>query len=981
MMSAIVSGGAVPSTAMRKQHAEAVLFLTVGRAAPAVQRLRAVAESSGDPSVWNDLAVAEAAAARIDDDGQEAFAALAAADTAVRLAPDLGAAQFNRAMALEAIGLREAAATAWERVRFPDPNDPRAHDPEQRLRRLRSLPTDADRWAAAAKRIDQFDDAQLLSIVRAVPEGARRWGEGVFLSAWGQAYIDGDDAEAARNLDSARRIGRALRVHSGERLLAESVEAIDTARQDKHRLARLAEGHVAYRTGRMSYGRHEYGPAGKQLEMAQRAFASGRSPMADLAAYYVDMATYSRNEIPRASAGLERLLTEQRAKQPQRRSLIAQILWGIALCDSAMGRWTGSIDASAEALGYYERLGERANAAAIHVMLAEAFDFVGDRSRASQHTLAAIRLASAAGDRYRVVVALGVASRGAIRREQWRSARAIAAIQLSLADKSMPRHLVAYALGHLAMAEDRLGNRAAADQALARAGLVVCRIEDETLRAKLDGSLEALAGAILRERHPLAARARLSQSIDFNVRSGRTFVLPELYLERGRCSFAAGDERAALDDFDRGVAELERQRHDVHDVALRVDLFNDTRGLFTDSVDVALRQGAVERAFSYAERGRARALLDIVGKDGELAVRSAAGTSLHRLQSELPPRTVLLEYVSLGDALVIFSIDRTSRTVATVPVSGAEIERAVQELFRSISRSLPRAGTMRLARRLHEILIQPVETRLRGAETVIFVADGVLQRVPFAALVNRHGSFFVERYASAVEPSAAVYMEMNGRYRFLVSRRPRPGKVAVVANPAFSRSSAGSLQQLRFAEKEGDRVAELYPHATILRGSGATAANFARIAPRSDIIHFAGHASVNAADPARSALLLAGSGLDGDGALDTGSLQRIRLDETRLAVLSACSTLRGYTTGLEGMPSIVRGFIGSGVPAVVGTLWDIEDARAGDIALPLHGKVAGGTAPAAALRKAQLAALRSTDAVTSDPATWAAFTLVGATGD
>src|SRR5205085_7297285 len=94
---------------------------------------------------------------------------------------------------------------------------------------------------------------------------------------------------------------------------------------------------------------------------------------------------------------------------------------------------------------------------------------------------------------------------------------------------------------------------------------------------------------------------------------------------------------------------------------------------------------------------------------------------------------------------------------------------------------------------------------------------------------------------------------------------------------------------------------------------------------------------------------------------------------TRLVVLSACSSAGGSFVGPQGLAPLVRPFIGANVPAVVGSLWDVNDASTKQLLVFFHCHYRHGDDVAVALRNAQLEMLRKDDSVMA----WAAFQVVG----
>jgi tetratricopeptide (TPR) repeat protein len=220
-------------------------------------------------------------------------------------------------------------------------------------------------------------------------------------------------------------------------------------------------------------------------------------------------------------------------------------------------------------------------------------------------------------------------------------------------------------------------------------------------------------------------------------------------------------------------------------------------------------------------------------------------------------------------------------------------------------------------------------------------------------------------------------------------------------------------RDLSFALAEGEAVAALFPQACCLEQDKATAKAVIDAASRSNYLHFACHGEYDWQDPTQSALELAGE----DRLTLADAIVRLDLNVARLVTLSACETglsdLRQSPDEFLGLPA---GFLQAGAPAVVSTLWPVDDLSTMLLMEQFYLGLLGGNGmePAAALRRAQiwlrdatagdLAARWRTFCQTSDdpelcklafmevraaearpmerpfshPSCWAAFTLAGA---
>jgi CHAT domain-containing protein len=492
------------------------------------------------------------------------------------------------------------------------------------------------------------------------------------------------------------------------------------------------------------------------------------------------------------------------------------------------------------------------------------------------------------------------------------------------------------------------------------------------LRAKLLADVDAAEGSLTRS-EPARALTLLSSAISFEQRAGRAIVLPALYLERGRCFVALDRDDDASRDFEAGITALERQRSRTVAAELRPGIFDDASELFEEAVLLALRRDAPNEAFDYVERGRARAVLE------EIAARSpaegSAARSVNAVMQVLGPNDLLLEYAALQNRLVIFAIDSTQCTfvIAARPRTADRLD--AQSMISALASRRSWEQIEPISARLYDAFLGQLRTRLTGKRNVVIVGDASMQQVPFAALYDRVARrFVIEDHSIVAAPSAAVYAVSARRH---LAERVSAPTAAIFANPWPHAAPFETLSPLPASEAEGRSVAQGYANAHLALRDQATVSAFRNVASAFDVVHFAGHAVRYPAEPWRSALVFASSGQD-DGMLSVEEVAHLRFTRTRIVILAACSTLRAQKSGIEGVPSLARAFLVSGVPAVVGTLADVDDFEAATLLSLLHESIRRGAAPADALRTSQLAVLHGDNPALRHPGYWSAFALLGA---
>lgn len=349
-------------------------------------------------------------------------------------------------------------------------------------------------------------------------------------------------------------------------------------------------------------------------------------------------------------------------------------------------------------------------------------------------------------------------------------------------------------------------------------------------------------------------------------------------------------------------------------------------------------------------------------------------TDLEAVQRHLKLGEALVGYASLGQELWIWLVQPGSVTASRVPISPAELERGVAELERGIL-DRQNGGLVAASTRLYQLLLAPVVAQLRGGERLWFVPDLALQLLPFAVLRDPvSGRYLVEKHQVAVIPSAAFLVAARSSPRARSAGLPqRPSRVLVIGNPEFDRGTY-PLPYLRAAEKEARNVAAVYGRSRLLVGSKATKEEFLADAPRFDIVHFAGHAIVRPEAPSLSHLLFGGP--SHEGALYSRELAELDLSRVRLVVLSGCHTAAGRLSSTEGPSSLARAFFAAGVPAVIASLWAVDDEGTARFFEQYHRKLSAGENPLSALSRTQQEWIRSAE-LRDAVGTWGAFQFFG----
>ncbi|WP_199334151.1 MULTISPECIES: CHAT domain-containing tetratricopeptide repeat protein [Nostocaceae] len=436
--------------------------------------------------------------------------------------------------------------------------------------------------------------------------------------------------------------------------------------------------------------------------------------------------------------------------------------------------------------------------------------------------------------------------------------------------------------------------------------------------------------------------------------------------------------------------------------AYKVSVFEEQARTYRLLQKVLIAQNKITEALEVAERGRARAFVELLASrlsPSENPESTIASPTLQQIkQIAKAQNATLVEYSIIGDEfkvqgkrgfadseLYIWVIKPTGevafRNVDLKPLwqTNNTLEYLVLLTRNAIGvrgrdwedvqdQNLPDTGggdfSQRL-KKLYQILIQPIADLLQTEANakVIFIPQGSLFLVPFPALQDDSDQYLIEKHTILTAPSIQV-LQLTRQQQAKVNQAALT-EVLVLGNPTMPRG----LDSLPGAKKEAEAIALLFQTPAIT-GSSGTKKVIVEKMPKARIIHLATHGLLDNNRGLGSAIALAPSGND-NGLLSAEEILDLKLN-AELVVLSACDTGRGRLTG-DGVIGLSRSFISAGVPSVIVSLWAIPDSPTAELMIKFYEKLKQNTDKAQALRQAMLMTIQKHP----HPKNWAAFTLIG----
>ena len=411
----------------------------------------------------------------------------------------------------------------------------------------------------------------------------------------------------------------------------------------------------------------------------------------------------------------------------------------------------------------------------------------------------------------------------------------------------------------------------------------------------------------------------------------------------------------------------------------------------------------------------------------EFADHCAMPADIAAIDPDAPP---MIEYYLGPDRLVILVVADGKVAGEIVPAGKQELAALVDDYLRAISVDRPRGigvaataagaaddtGQRALAVQLHEILIAPVAELLAGAadERLVVVPDEALWRLPFAALVDKEGGYFGDRFRLSYITSQDAWNLLDAKSRpadhenisaWVVGNPSMPGHILACGDY--------TLDSLPGADEEAHAIEAILGvgNTELFTGNAADRLRLDAWHGNYSVIHLATHGVACPDDPLSSFIALAD--------LESGAIQ-VSPDQSRAALvvdprldveldltfdprqvqqaptpsypgvltarhvveeyalnadlvtLSACQSGLGLLSG-EGMIGFARAFLAAGARSLIVSLWKVDDVATKALMTRFYEEYAADGDKGRALQRAMLAVREQYP----DPRYWAGFVLLG----
>ncbi|MBD2336549.1 CHAT domain-containing protein [Calothrix sp. FACHB-156] len=442
----------------------------------------------------------------------------------------------------------------------------------------------------------------------------------------------------------------------------------------------------------------------------------------------------------------------------------------------------------------------------------------------------------------------------------------------------------------------------------------------------------------------------------------------------------------------------------------KVSFFDTQSNTYRTLQQVFIAQNKTDAALEIAERGRARAFVELLAsrvstnnKQGDKSPEPPTIAEIKQIAQQ--QNATLVQYSIIYDEFKVSGKTQGKESdlyIWVVKPTGEVTFRKVDlkplwqkdntTLDELVTQSRLRIGALRgrggitphpnpdavnvkkPLQKLHDILIKDIADLLpkNSNDRVIFIPQSSLFLAPFPALRDESGKYLIEKHTILTAPAIQV---LDFTHQLNQGKTTNYNNALIVGNPTMPVVSTEpgkpgtQLIPLPGAEQEAKTIADLLKTKAIL-GKDATKANIMQQLSTANVIHLATHGWADDNRGLGSWIALAPSGKD-DGLLTAEEILDLKI-KAQLVVLSACETGKGKLSG-DGVIGLSRSLISAGVPSVLVSLWQVPDAATQYLMVEFYQSLQTQPDKALALRQAML----KTKEKFPSPVNWAAFTLIG----
>ena len=368
--------------------------------------------------------------------------------------------------------------------------------------------------------------------------------------------------------------------------------------------------------------------------------------------------------------------------------------------------------------------------------------------------------------------------------------------------------------------------------------------------------------------------------------------------------------------------------------------------------------------------------------------------SINEIQEQLPDKTTLIEYFVSKDKdvnnqyLYVFITDKDDfsyfkRELSNVFDNNIDSFKKRMNLFDCNKSDIQSYNQFnKVCYELYSELLDPFISTIK-TENIIIVPDEDIAYISFDALISVYKERNNINYADLpflIYDYCFSYAYSNGFMKH--NERNQYSDFVYAFAPEYNDTVNNILRQnfgnLSETKNEIKSVLGFFKGKKYI-GNNAVEDSFKTITGQGGILHLAMHASTEEEQKEFSFLAFTeniNTPNSEDGFLFSYEIEKMEI-LSPMVVLSACNTGNGKLYSGEGIFSLSRSFIKAGVPAVVYSLWNVNDAAGSKIMGLFYKKLSEGKTKNVALREAKLDYIKNSSPTFINPVYWSGYVVSG----
>ena len=370
--------------------------------------------------------------------------------------------------------------------------------------------------------------------------------------------------------------------------------------------------------------------------------------------------------------------------------------------------------------------------------------------------------------------------------------------------------------------------------------------------------------------------------------------------------------------------------------------------------------------------------------------------NISKIKNRIGKNKALIQYAVFDKEIFTSVITSDSVSIISKPVDSIFFHQ-VENLYKMFSVDLGSHNIddymtyILYSNNLYNLLIEPFTNIIKNKDLII-IPDGRLGYIPFETLITEIPDFdeinyrllpyLLKKHVISYSHSATLLFkekpdDVIDDIKLLAFAPSYNDREAIEKNKFINDHDLSDyLIPLKQAKDEIDNISKIFI-STKCENSDAGEKRFKELAPDYDILHLAMHTILNDTAPMYSKLVftLSEDSVQ-DNFLNTYEVYNLDLN-ARMVVLSACNTGSGRLQKGEGIMSLARGFMYSGVPSIIMTLWEVNDRSGAGIMTDFYKNLKKGLPKDKALQMAKLNYLENAKQFRAHPFFWSQYVCIG----